>query len=75
MTMPPVGKSGPLTTSHSSAIVVCGWSSTMRNAAQISRRLCGGNEVAIPTAMPSEPLHNKFGKRLGNTTGCMRVSS
>jgi hypothetical protein len=29
----------------------------------------------MPTAMPSEPLHSRFGKRPGSTTGSVRVSS
>ena len=31
--------------------------------------------VAMPTAMPEEPLTSRFGKRLGSTHGCMSVSS
>jgi len=42
---------------------------------QISRRLCGGMLVAMPTAMPSEPLQIRFGNREGSTVGCVRVSS
>ena len=30
-----------------------------------SRRLCGGMFVAMPTAMPDEPLTSRFGKRDG----------
>jgi hypothetical protein len=37
--------------------------------AATSRRLCGGILVAMPTAMPSEPLMSRFGNRLGRTTG------
>ena len=36
-----------------------------------SRRLCGGIRVAIPTAMPSEPLHSRLGKRAGRMAGSM----
>ena len=38
-------------------------------AAITSRRLCGGMFVAMPTAMPLEPLTSRFGKRAGRTTG------
>ena len=34
-----------------------------------SRRLCGGMLVAMPTAMPEEPLTSRFGKRAGRTIG------
>ena len=34
-----------------------------------SRRLCGGMRVAMPTAMPSEPLASRFGKRAGRMVG------
>ena len=38
-------------------------------AAIVSRRLCGGMFVAMPTAMPDEPLTSRFGKRAGSTGG------
>ena len=41
----------------------------------ISVRLCGGMLVAIPTAMPEEPLTRRFGRRAGSTTGSCCVSS
>ena len=34
-----------------------------------SPRLCGGMFVAMPTAMPAEPLTSRFGKRAGSTSG------
>ena len=37
-----------------------------------SRRLCGGMFVAMPTAMPDEPLTSRFGKRAGRTSGSCR---
>ena len=40
-----------------------------------SPRLCGGMFVAMPTAMPCEPLTRRFGKRAGSTAGCISVSS
>jgi len=32
-------------------------------------RLCGGMDVAIPTAMPVLPLMRRLGSRAGNTAG------
>ena len=40
-----------------------------------SVRLCGGMFVAIPTAIPEEPLTSRFGKRAGSTRGSLRLSS
>ena len=39
-----------------------------------SRRLCGGMLVAMPTAMPAEPLTSRFGKRVGSTDGSSVVA-
>ena len=66
---PPVGKSGPGTISASSAVVASGFSSSSRQASISSPTLCGGIEVAMPTAMPDEPLASRFGKPAGRTTG------
>ena len=44
-------------------------------ASMASPRLCGGMLVAMPTAMPAEPLTKRFGKREGITEGCISVSS
>ena len=57
------------------AIETFGFASTARIPAQTSRRLCGGRLVAMPTAMPSEPLQSRFGNRPGSTVGCIRLSS
>ena len=71
--IPRVGKSGPLTMPSSavsvSSLDASGFSSAHSTAAAISRRLCGGMLVAIPTAIPAEPLTRRLGKRLGSTTG------
>src|SRR5713101_4660024 len=40
-----------------------------------SLRLCGGMFVAIPTAIPADPLTSRFGNRDGRTLGCLRDSS
>jgi hypothetical protein len=76
---PAVGKSGPLTILMSSSRVVAssssGWARHHCTAAAISRRLCGGIFVAMPTAMPSEPLMSRFGIREGRIAGsCARPS-
>ena len=44
-------------------------------ASQISPRLCGGMLVAMPTAMPDEPLTSRFGSLAGSTDGCWVVPS
>ena len=40
-----------------------------------SRRLCGGMFVAMPTAMPDDPLTIRFGMPAGRTDGSSRESS
>ena len=44
-------------------------------ASMVSRRLWGGMFVAIPTAMPDEPLTSRFGNRAGSTSGSSREPS
>ena len=44
-------------------------------ASIISVRLCGGMLVAMPTAMPDEPLTSRFGTRVGRTSGSCSLSS
>ena len=53
----------------SSSVVIAGLSMKAIVAAMISRRLCGGMFVAMPTAMPDEPLTRRFGYRAGRTSG------
>ncbi len=65
----PVGKSGPLTNCIRSSGVASGFSSTWVTASMTSPRLWGGMLVAIPTAIPWEPLTRRLGKRDGSTTG------
>src|SRR3972149_343904 len=67
--MPPVGKSGPLTISESSSVVVSGASISLTMASQISPRLCGGQFVAMPTAMPLAPFTSRLGSRGGRGVG------
>ena len=76
---PLVGKSGPLIRSMSASSRSVGsaskWSRYHCTPLAISRRLCGGTLVAIPTAMPSDPLTSRFGNRLGSTTGSADLPS
>jgi hypothetical protein len=80
---PPVGKSGPGTSSSSfrcfSAVVIgasCWVTSIIQIAASsTSRRLCGGTFVAIPTAIPADPFTSRFGNGAGRTVGSSVVSS
>ena len=44
-------------------------------ASTTSPRLWGGMLVAMPTAMPEEPLTSRFGCREGRTTGSSRRPS
>ena len=38
-------------------------------ASRTSTGLCGGIDVAMPTAIPVAPLTRRFGKRAGRTIG------
>ena len=71
----PVGKSGPLTDRIKTSVVTSGSSTNSTMASQISPRLWGGMFVAMPTAMPVDPLISIFGKRAGNTVGSFSESS
>ncbi len=73
--MPPVGKSGPLTHFRSVFDFASGLSIRCSAASQSSAALCGGIEVAMPTAMPCEPLASRFGNPPGSTTGSFDVPS
>jgi len=71
----PVGKSGPLIIFESSSIVVSGLSISLIAPFITSVKLCGGMFVAIPTAIPDEPLTNRFGNFAGRTFGSSNDSS
>ena len=75
----PVGKSGPvirsIAASSSSSGPASGCSRYQITAEAISRRLCGGMFVAMPTAIPEEPLTSKFGMRAGSTVGSVVLLS
>ena len=73
--VPPVGKSGPRTISHSSSTVMSGLSMSATVARQISVRLCGGMFVAMPTAIPELPLMSRFGSLAGRTVGSLSLPS
>ena len=66
--MPAVGKSGA---GHELDQLVdrriAGCAAACRQASTTSVRLCGGMLVAMPTAMPDEPLTSRFGSRVGST--------
>ena len=72
---PPVGKSGPWIRSSTSSTLASGFRAISTSASTTSPRLCGGTLVAIPTAMPEEPLMSRLGMRAGSTTGSVRVLS
>ena len=67
--MPAVGKSGALTMLISDSMSISGSSSSANSAVQMSVRLCGGMLVAMPTAMPDEPLISRLGILVGSTSG------
>ena len=68
---PPVGKSGPGMWRSRSAVVALGSAIRARAASHTSPALCGGMEVAMPTAMPAAPLASRLGKPPGSTTGSL----
>jgi len=74
-TMPPVGKSGPLMIFINSFDSIFGFLMSSMAASQTSERLCGGMLVAMPTAMPEEPLTRRFGTFAGMTEGSVVVPS
>ena len=53
----------------------CVFSISQMQPSMTSRRLCGGTLVAMPTAMPAEPLTSRFGTRVGSTDGSCSFSS
>ena len=73
--IPPVGKSGPLMYSIISAVLISGFFIYAMTPSTTSPKLCGGIDVAIPTAIPSAPLIRRFGTLTGSTTGSFSVSS
>ena len=72
---PAVGKSGPLMCSINSSVEIFSFSIIETRPSIISFKLCGGIFVAIPTAIPSDPLINNVGTKEGKTVGSLSVSS
>ena len=72
---PAVGKSGPFMCFISSVVVMFLSSIRATSPLIISFILCGGIFVAMPTAIPSDPLISRVGIAAGNTVGSVRVSS
>src|SRR5712691_7141118 len=66
---PPVGKSGPGTYLRRVRLLALGVAMRCSAASQSSAALCGGIDVAIPTAIPWEPLASRLGNAPGRTTG------
>ena len=73
--IPPVGKSGPGRHSIRSATSASGLSINRHIASTTSPRLWGGILVAIPTAIPDEPLTSRLGNLAGRTVGSSSLSS
>ena len=65
----PVGKSGALIILIKSSVLQFGSSILLIQASIVSLRLCGGMEVAIPTAIPFDPFMRRLGTLEGRTTG------
>ena len=72
---PPVGKSGPSMWRSSWATVRSGFAIIATAASITSPRLWGGILVAMPTAMPSQPVTSRCGNCAGSTTGSLRCPS
>ena len=70
-----VGKSGAGMTEISSVISKSGLSINNNNPSITSLRLWGGILVAIPTAIPDDPLMSRFGILVGKTEGSDSDSS
>ena len=62
---------GPLTCFMRSSTFASGLSISWTTASIVSARLCGGMFVAIPTAIPVEPLTSRFGNRDGSDSGLL----
>ena len=60
-----MGKSGAGRIRRSSSKGKSGLSMTATMASQTSPRLCGGRLVAMPTAIPTDPLTSRLGSLLG----------
>ena len=72
---PAVGKSGPGMSFINSLMDASGLFMRWITPSITSERLCGGIFVAMPTAIPDEPLTNKLGNAAGMTSGSFSESS
>ena len=72
---PAVGKSGPLICCIISSVLMSSFSIRAIRPLITSIRLWGGIFVAIPTAIPSEPLIKSVGTVDGSKVGSFNVSS
>ena len=73
--VPPVGKSGPEISLIKSSIVRLGSFIKLMLAFKTSVKLCGGMFVAIPTAIPEDPLTRSVGIFVGKTSGINSLPS
>ena len=73
--VPPVGKSGPEISFIKSSIDIFGLLIKLIHPSRTSLKLCGGIFVAIPTAIPEEPLTKRFGIFVGRTSGICSLPS
>lgn len=65
----PVGKSGAGMCAMSCRTVIAGSAMSARKPATTSLKLCGGMFVAMPTAIPEDPLTSRWGTLAGSTDG------
>ena len=73
--VPPVGKSGPDISLIRSSIDIFGLLIKFMHPFKTSLILCGGTFVAIPTAIPEDPLTKRFGIFVGRTSGIYSLPS
>ena len=73
--VPPVGKSGPEMSLIKSSIDNLGLLIKLIHPFNTSFKLCGGIFVAMPTAIPEEPLTKRLGIFVGSTSGISSLPS
>ena len=73
--IPAVGKSGAGMCLISSSIPRSGFLSNAWQASTTSPRLWGGMLVAMPTAIPEDPLMSRFGTLVGSAEGSCSLPS
>lgn len=75
MMIPPPGRSGPGIYFMRSSTVAFGFFKRYFAALMTSRTLCVGMLVAMPTAIPVDPLTRRLGTALGRTVGSRSLLS